>query len=70
MLFIMGAALSRSATAQLLCRFFAGFFSEAVLSTIGGSLSDVWTPLQRVVALPLFAGEFLLQICGLHITGV
>jgi MFS family permease len=55
MLFIMGAGLSQSIEAQLICRFFAGFFGESPLSTVGGSIADIWDPLHRLVAFPLFA---------------
>ena len=53
MLFIMGSGLSLSLGAQLTCRFFAGFFGGAPFSVLGGSLADMWTPTQRMVALPV-----------------
>ncbi|UKZ72033.1 uncharacterized protein TrAtP1_012970 [Trichoderma atroviride] len=55
MLFLMGAGLSKSLGAQLVCRFFAGFFGESPLSTVGGSISDMWDPLNRLIAFPIFA---------------
>ncbi|KAM0462007.1 hypothetical protein ACHAPV_002493 [Trichoderma viride] len=55
MLFLMGAGLSKSLGAQLVCRFFAGFFGESPLSTVGGSIGDMWDPLNRLIAFPIFA---------------
>ncbi|RFU78549.1 mfs general substrate transporter [Trichoderma arundinaceum] len=55
MLFLMGAGLAKSLGAQLVCRFFAGFFGESPLSTVGGSISDMWDPMNRLIAFPMFA---------------
>ncbi|KAJ9635640.1 uncharacterized protein PV06_02865 [Exophiala oligosperma] len=55
MFFIMGAGLSHSIEGQLICRFLAGFCGEAPLSTVGGSISDLWDPLHRLIAFPIFA---------------
>jgi hypothetical protein len=60
MFLILGAGLSQSIEAQLVCRFFAGFCGESPLSTIGGSISDLWDPLDRLIAFPIFAGTHLL----------
>ncbi|KAL7948549.1 major facilitator superfamily domain-containing protein [Trichoderma barbatum] len=60
MLFIMGAGLSKSLGGQLVCRFFAGFFGESPLSTVGGSISDLWDPMNRLIAFPMFATAGLL----------
>lgn len=56
MFFILGAGLSQSIEVQLVCRFFAGFCGESPLSTIGGSIGDLWDPLDRLIAFPIFAG--------------
>lgn len=56
MLFILGAGLSNSIEAQLICRFFAGVCGESPLSTVGGSISDLWRPIDRLIAFPIFAG--------------
>ncbi|TFB01331.1 putative efflux pump kojT [Trichoderma ghanense] len=60
MLFLMGAGLSKSLGGQLVCRFFAGFFGESPLSTVGGSISDLWDPMNRLVAFPIFAATGLM----------
>jgi MFS family permease len=57
MMFIMGAGLSQNIGSQLVCRFLAGFFGEAPLSTVGGSLADMWDPMERLVAFPVFASK-------------
>lgn len=57
MLFLMGAGLSKSLGAQLVCRFFAGFFGESPLSTVGGSIGDMWDPMNRLIAFPIFASK-------------
>ncbi|KAH6605320.1 hypothetical protein Trco_007027 [Trichoderma cornu-damae] len=60
MLFLLGAGLSRSLGAQLVCRFFAGFFGESPLTTVGGSISDLWDPMSRLIAFPVFASVGLM----------
>jgi MFS family permease len=55
MLFIMGAGLSPNFGSLLVCRFFAGVFGATPLVCAGGSLSDLWTPAERVYAFPMFA---------------
>lgn len=55
MLFLVGAGTSPNIESQLVCRFFAGMFGATPLVCAGGSLSDIWTPQERVFAFPLFA---------------
>lgn len=55
MLFIIGAALAPNLGGQLICRFLAGVFGATPLVCAGGSVSDLWTPAERVFAFPLFA---------------
>jgi MFS family permease len=57
MMLIMGAGLSPNIGSQLACRFLAGFFGEAPFSTVGGSLADMWDPMQRLIAFPMFASK-------------
>jgi DHA1 family multidrug resistance protein-like MFS transporter len=40
----------------LVCRFFGGLFSAAPLSIVGGALADFWDPVNRAVAVSVFAG--------------
>ncbi|KAE8554974.1 hypothetical protein TMatcc_005463 [Talaromyces marneffei ATCC 18224] len=69
MLFLVGAGASPNIGSQLVCRFFAGMFGATPLVCAGGSLSDIWTPQERVFAFPLFAcssflGPLLAPIVG------
>ncbi|KAL9083212.1 MAG: hypothetical protein Q9165_008618 [Trypethelium subeluteriae] len=55
MLFIMASGLAPSIGTQLTFRFLAGFFGSTPLTCAGGSLSDLWSPMERVYAFPIFA---------------
>lgn len=65
MVFIMAAGLARTVQQQLVFRFLAGFFGSTPLTCAGGSISDLWTPMERVFAFPMFANAaFLGPIMG------
>lgn len=55
MIFIMASALAPSIGAQLAFRFIAGFFGSTPLKCAGDSISDLWSPVERVYAFPDFA---------------
>ncbi|MCJ1241704.1 hypothetical protein MMC14_009710 [Varicellaria rhodocarpa] len=55
MIFIMASALAPNIGAQLIFRFLAGFFGSTPLTCAGGSISDLWSPMERVFAFPIFA---------------
>ncbi|KAK5110953.1 hypothetical protein LTR62_005491 [Meristemomyces frigidus] len=55
MCFILGSALAPNIGAQLVLRFLAGLFGSTPLTCAGGSISDLWSPLERVFAFPVFA---------------
>jgi MFS family permease len=55
MVFIMASGLSPNIGAQLVFRFIAGFFASTSFTTAGGSLSDIWSPLERIYTFPIFA---------------
>jgi MFS family permease len=55
MVFIMASGLAPNIGAQLIFRFLAGFFASTPFTTAGGSLSDIWSPLERVYTFPIFA---------------
>lgn len=55
MIFIMASALSPNIGAQLTFRFIAGLFGATPLTCAGGSISDLWSPMERVYAFPVFA---------------
>ena len=51
----MAAGLAPNLGAQLVFRFLAGFFGSTPLTCAGGSISDLWDPMERVYAFPVFA---------------
>ncbi|KAK3071894.1 hypothetical protein LTR53_007812 [Teratosphaeriaceae sp. CCFEE 6253] len=55
MCFVLGSALAPNIGTQLAMRFFAGLFGSTPLTCAGGSISDLWSPLERVFAFPVFA---------------
>ncbi|KAF2091218.1 MFS general substrate transporter [Saccharata proteae CBS 121410] len=55
MIFIMASALAPNIGAQLAFRFLAGFFGSTPLTCAGGSIADLWDPMERVFAFPVFA---------------
>lgn len=55
MIWIMAAGLAPNIGAQLVFRFLAGLFGSTPLTCAGGSISDLWSPLERVFAFPVFA---------------
>ena len=55
MIFIMASVLAPYIGAQLAFRFIAGCFSATPLVCAGGSLSDLWNPMERIYAFPIFA---------------
>ncbi|CAO1605739.1 hypothetical protein XANCAGTX0491_009245 [Xanthoria calcicola] len=70
MIFIMASALAPKIGAQLVFRFIAGFFGSTPLTCAGGSISDLWSPLERVYAFPVFANAaFMGPIFGPMVGG-
>jgi len=61
MIFVMASALAPNLGAQLVFRFIAGFFGSTPLTCAGGSISDLWSPLERVYTFPIFANA---AFCG------
>lgn len=55
MIWIMASALAPNLGAQIIFRFLAGFFTATPMTCAGGSLSDLWTPVERGIAFPVFA---------------
>jgi MFS family permease len=65
MIWIMAAALAPDIASQLVFRFLAGFFGSTPLTCAGGSISDIWYPVERVYAFPVFANAaFFSPIIG------
>ncbi|KAF3020593.1 hypothetical protein E8E14_010174 [Neopestalotiopsis sp. 37M] len=55
MIFIMAAGLAPNLGAWLAFRFIAGVFGATPLVCAGGSLSDLWRPMERTWSFPIFA---------------
>ena len=55
MIFTMATALSPNLGAQLTYRFFVGFFASPPLVCGGGTISDLWSPLEKTWAFSVFA---------------
>lgn len=55
MIFVMASGLAPNIGAQLTFRFLAGLFGSTPLTCAGGSLSDLWSPVERTFAFPVFA---------------
>ena len=55
MIFIMASGLAPNIGAQFAFRFIAGLFGATPLTCAGGSISDLWDPMERVYAFPVFA---------------
>ena len=56
----MASALAPNIGAQLAFRFIAGCFAATPLVCAGGSISDLWNPMERVYAFPIFANAAFL----------
>lgn len=52
---LVGAALAPNIGAQIAFRFLAGLSGSAVLTVVGGSMSDIWNAKEKTWAFPLFA---------------
>ncbi|KAI1319506.1 major facilitator superfamily domain-containing protein [Xylariaceae sp. FL0255] len=51
----VGSALSPNIAAQIVFRFLMGLTASPVLTVAGGSISDMWSPLERTFAYPVYA---------------
>lgn len=72
MLFLMGAALAPNIQTHLICRYLAGFFGATPLSCAGGTVADIWDPLQKTYAFPIygitgFAGPVFGELIGSYV---
>ncbi|KAI0145322.1 major facilitator superfamily domain-containing protein [Xylariaceae sp. FL1272] len=51
----VGSALSPNIASQLIFRFLMGLSASPPLTVAGGSISDMWSPLERTFAFPIYA---------------
>ena len=52
---VLGSALAPNFGAQCVFRFLAGFSASTPLTVAGGSVGDLWSPVEKTFAFPLFA---------------
>lgn len=65
MVWVMASALSPNFGAQVVFRFFAGFFGATPLAVAGGTIADIWNPVERTLSFPVFANAaFMGPILG------
>ncbi|KAK2759559.1 hypothetical protein FQN54_003038 [Arachnomyces sp. PD_36] len=55
MIWTMAAGLAPSIESQVIFRFLAGFFGSTPLVCAGGSIADMWSPLEQIYTFPIFA---------------
>ncbi|KAL3451994.1 MFS general substrate transporter [Aspergillus insuetus] len=55
MIFIMASGLAPNISAQLAFRFLAGVFGCPPLTCAGGTIADLWNPLEKTIYFPLYA---------------
>ncbi|CAN9190247.1 unnamed protein product [Alternaria alternata] len=68
----LGSALAPNFGAQIVFRFLAGFSASTPLTVAGGSVGDLWSPVEKTFAFPLFAipafgGPVLGPVIGAYI---
>lgn len=51
----VGSALAPNIAARLIFRFLMGLSASAPLTVAGGSISDMWSPIERTFAFPFYA---------------
>ncbi|OJI83251.1 hypothetical protein ASPTUDRAFT_191704 [Aspergillus tubingensis CBS 134.48] len=74
MLFVMGKALAPNYGAAIVFRFLTGFFGAAPMTVAGGTVGDLWNPLELTFSLPFvtlasYSGPILGPIIGAYIPG-
>ncbi|KAK6835243.1 hypothetical protein RU639_002340 [Aspergillus parasiticus] len=72
LVFIMASGLAPNLQSHLIFRFLAGLFASTPLSCAGGTVADLWNPVEKayafpVYAIPAFAGPMIGQIMGSYI---
>lgn len=68
----MAAGLAPNIQSHLIFRFLAGFFASTPLTCAGGTVADLWDPVQKAYAFPAYAvpsftGPVLGQVIGSYI---
>ncbi|KAK7519643.1 synaptic vesicle transporter [Phyllosticta citriasiana] len=68
-IFQIPVAVARNIETVMLCRFFGGVFGSSPLAIVGGALVDFWNPVDRGIAVSVFAGAVFLGPCAGPIGG-
>ncbi|OCL10760.1 MFS general substrate transporter [Glonium stellatum] len=64
-IFQIPVAVAQNLQTIMLCRFFGGFFGSAPLAIVGGTLTDFWEPVDRGIAVCVFAAAtFIGPVAG------
>ncbi|KAH8658957.1 major facilitator superfamily domain-containing protein [Ilyonectria robusta] len=64
-LFQIPVATAENVQTVLVCRFLSGLFGSSPLSVVGGALVDFWPPVERGIAMSIFAGaNFVGPVAG------
>ncbi|KAK5017109.1 hypothetical protein LTR39_001722 [Cryomyces antarcticus] len=62
---IIPVAVAQNLQTTMLCGFLSGFFGSAPLAIVGGTLADIWDPVDRGIAICVFSGAtFIGPIAG------
>lgn len=72
MVFIMGSALAPNFASIIVMRFLSGLFGSTPLTVGGGTIADIYTPLETALSFPLlaviaFGGPLLGPVMGAYI---
>lgn len=72
LIFVMASGLAPNLHGHLIFRFVAGFFASTPLSCAGGTVADLWDPIEKtyafpVYAIPAFSGPMVGQIMGSYV---
>lgn len=72
LVFIMASGLAPNLHGHLIFRFLAGFFASTPLSCAGGTVADLWNPVEKtyafpIYAIPAFSGPMIGQMIGSYI---
>lgn len=72
LIFIMASGIAPNIQSHLVFRFLAGLSASTPLSCAGGTVADLWNPLEKtyafpVYAIPSFSGPMIGQLIGSYI---
>lgn len=59
-IFQIPVAVAQNLQTIMVCRFFIGVFGCSPLAVVGGAMADIWGPIDRAVAIAMFAGATFL----------